>query len=150
VGDHQIPAWRDSAHHALALGTLVKTEVDERLTAALGHSLADNEALANLRDAGRSLRMGEIAARLTLSAGGVTKLVDRLERAGHVSRAPDPDDRRATRVEITSAGLAMLDRARPIIVEALWEVWGRHITEEEAGSLLQVFARIAGGNDWFG
>jgi DNA-binding MarR family transcriptional regulator len=149
MGHHDMPAWRGSAHYALAAAMLMKADIDARLTAAVGYSLADNEALANLRDAGSPLRMGEIADRLTLSRGGVTKLVDRLEAAGYVARQPDPGDRRATTVGITPEGLEVLDRAKPLVVEAFWDLWGRHLTEEEADTLLEILRRITGGNDWF-
>jgi DNA-binding MarR family transcriptional regulator len=127
---------------------LLKTEIDGRLTAAVGYSLADNEALANLRDAGGPLRMGEIADRLTLSRGGVTKLIDRLEAAGYVKRVPDATDRRATGVEITTEGRAVVEGARPIIVAALWDLWGRHLSDAEADSLTEILHGIATSNEW--
>ncbi|MGV9763640.1 MarR family winged helix-turn-helix transcriptional regulator [Micromonospora tulbaghiae] len=37
----------------------------------------------------------------------MTRTVQRLERAGYVRRVPDPDDRRATRVEPTPASLVL-------------------------------------------
>ena len=44
-------------------------------------------------------------------SGGVTQILDRLERAGLVARAPDPDDRRKVVVELTGAGLHTADAA---------------------------------------
>jgi DNA-binding MarR family transcriptional regulator len=149
MGHHDMPAWRASAQYALATASLMKTRIDARLTAAVGHSLAENEALANLRDAGEPIRMGEIAARLTLSPGGTTRLIDRLEEAGYVVRRQDPSDRRATTVEITVDGLAAVERARPIIVDAFWDLWGRHLAEGEDEVLLAVLAKVTEGNDWF-
>jgi len=43
-----------------------------------------------------------IAAHLRISSASTTKLLDRLERAGHISRAPHPSDRRALAISITS------------------------------------------------
>ena len=48
--------------------------------------------------------MSDIAHRLILSRGGTTKVIDRLETLGYVRRLPDPEDRRATVVEITGVG----------------------------------------------
>jgi DNA-binding MarR family transcriptional regulator len=44
---------------------------------------------------------GAIAAHLHISTASTTKLLDRLERAGHISRRAHPSDRRALAIEIT-------------------------------------------------
>lgn len=44
---------------------------------------------------------GALAEHLHVSTASVTKLLDRLERAGHIVRKPHPTDRRAVTVEIT-------------------------------------------------
>lgn len=43
-----------------------------------------------------------IATHLKISSASTTKLLDRLERAGHIRRAPHPSDRRALAISITS------------------------------------------------
>jgi DNA-binding MarR family transcriptional regulator len=53
----------------------------------------------------------ELAEILVRSSGGVTQILDRLERAGLVARAPDPDDRRKVVVELTAEGLRTADDA---------------------------------------
>ncbi|MHA7176220.1 MarR family winged helix-turn-helix transcriptional regulator [Arthrobacter sp. Sr24] len=45
---------------------------------------------------------GAIAAHLKISTASTTKLLDRLERAGHITRAPHPSDRRALAIAITT------------------------------------------------
>lgn len=47
---------------------------------------------------------GKLARRLELTSGAMTARLDRLEEAGLVRRAPDPDDRRGLRIELTPAG----------------------------------------------
>jgi DNA-binding MarR family transcriptional regulator len=51
-----------------------------------------------------SRMMGDLATELLCDASNVTQLVGRLEDRGLVTREPDPDDRRARRVSITTAG----------------------------------------------
>lgn len=46
---------------------------------------------------------GAIAEHLKISTASTTKLLDRLERAGHIVRAPHPSDRRALAITITPA-----------------------------------------------
>ncbi|MDM7829962.1 MarR family winged helix-turn-helix transcriptional regulator [Cellulomonas edaphi] len=53
-------------------------------------------------------RLGEIAERLDVAPRSVTSKVDQAEADGHVRRIPDPTDRRATRIELTDAGRALL------------------------------------------
>ncbi|WP_298041121.1 MarR family transcriptional regulator [uncultured Microbacterium sp.] len=44
---------------------------------------------------------GAIATHLAISTASTTKLLDRLERGGHISRGPHPTDRRALAIAIT-------------------------------------------------
>ncbi|MFB6813964.1 MarR family winged helix-turn-helix transcriptional regulator [Streptomyces sp. NPDC056347] len=57
-------------------------------------------------------RMADLAQRLDVVPRAVTTLVDGLETSGRVRRAPDPDSRRAVRIEITEEGLATLRSLR--------------------------------------
>jgi DNA-binding MarR family transcriptional regulator len=50
------------------------------------------------------MRVGDLARALRITVGGTSKLVDRIERAGLIAREPDPEDRRASRVSLTTAG----------------------------------------------
>lgn len=85
----------------------------ERLMALAGVPL-DRAAVALLRQVADSepLRPGELAQRLGVEASHVTRTVQQLQRSGYVTRVPDPDDRRAQRIELTDAGRAAVDRVR--------------------------------------
>lgn len=85
----------------------------DRLVALAGVSL-DRAATALLRQIAdsESLRPGELALRLGVEASHVTRQVHHLERAGFVRRVPDPDDRRAQRIELTEPGRAAVERIR--------------------------------------
>ncbi|MEU0221897.1 MarR family transcriptional regulator, partial [Streptomyces sp. NPDC006265] len=77
----------------------------DRLMALAGVPL-DRAAVALLRQIADSepLRPGELAARLGVEASHVTRTVQQLQKSGYVTRVPDPDDRRAQRIELTDAG----------------------------------------------
>ena len=49
-------------------------------------------------------RVYDIADTLSITTGGVSKIVDSIESAGHAKRRPNPDDRRSSIVELTAAG----------------------------------------------
>jgi DNA-binding MarR family transcriptional regulator len=71
------------------------------------------DVLATLRRSGPPyrLRPTEFAGALMLTSSGTTKRLDRLERAGLITRAPDPGDRRGTLIELTDAGRRLIDAA---------------------------------------
>ena len=47
---------------------------------------------------------GSLASELELSSGAMTNRLDRLEGAGFIRRAPDPNDRRGVKIQLTAAG----------------------------------------------
>ena len=49
----------------------------------------------------------ELAGRLHIQASTITKMVQRMEKAGFVERRNDPDDQRVSRVYLTPAGYAI-------------------------------------------
>jgi DNA-binding MarR family transcriptional regulator len=85
----------------------------DRLMALAGVPL-DRAAVALLRQIADSepLRPGELAARLGVEASHVTRTVQQLQKSGYVTRVPDPDDRRAQRIELTDAGRQAVTKVR--------------------------------------
>lgn len=71
-----------------------------------------HDVLATLRRQGPpyQLRPSDFTGSLMLTSSGATKRLDRLERAGLVERAPDPDDRRGVIITLTEAGHELIDR----------------------------------------
>src|SRR4051794_19738022 len=84
--------------------------IGREVEAATGLPLAWLEVLVHLEgEEGERHRMAELADRLTLSRGGLTRLVARMEDAGLVERVVPPEDRRATYAVMTKKGAAALD-----------------------------------------
>jgi DNA-binding MarR family transcriptional regulator len=101
------------------------------------------EVLAQLHEGPK--RMSELAESLTLSRGGATRLIARIEEAGLVVREIPSHDRRATFARMTEAGAAALERAKPVHFAAVEEHFSRHITEEQAAAIRTAFARVLVG-----
>lgn len=59
------------------------------------------------------MRSSELAERAKVSRATVTGLLDTMERASLILRAPDPHDRRATTVKITPKGSKLIRRVQP-------------------------------------
>jgi len=89
--------------------------------------------------------MHELADSVLLTPSGLTRLVDRLELEGLVSRQACPTDRRGAFVAMTPAGRARLRRAAPTHLRGIQEHFGRHLTDAEAETLSRALSRVAQG-----
>lgn len=63
------------------------------------------------RSPGEQLRMTELAKDMTISTSGLTRLIDRVEAAGHVRREPCPNDRRGLLAVLTPEGRKLAAKA---------------------------------------
>ncbi|MFI6867724.1 MarR family winged helix-turn-helix transcriptional regulator [Nocardia sp. NPDC050406] len=74
---------------------------------AHGLSVAEFDVLLRLgRSPGRQLRITDLYTQTGLTSGGMTRLIDRLDSQGFVTRSPDPTDRRVVLACLTDAGAA--------------------------------------------
>jgi DNA-binding MarR family transcriptional regulator len=112
----------DSQTQAALLGVARTASVIERTTAKLlapfGLSTAQYNVLRILRGAGTTgLPTLSIRERLIDPAAAITRLVDKLDRAGLLTRERDPADRRQVTCWISPAGLDLLARIDPLLAE---------------------------------
>ncbi|MCX4097318.1 MarR family winged helix-turn-helix transcriptional regulator [Nocardia sp. alder85J] len=128
------------------------TRIAHMLTRARRHDRTAAEAgvevdranvplLRLLAEADEPLRLGEIAARLDVEAPHVTRQVQRLERTGFVTRVPDPCDRRAQRVRLTTAGADAVDAIRAVgrrVIQDCLSTW----TFEDLAALARLNHRM--------
>jgi DNA-binding MarR family transcriptional regulator len=108
---------------------------------AAGLHATDWYALSLLDLAG-PLTSGELATRINLTTGATTRLIDRLEQAGHVRRVADPSDRRRVVVEPTPTPAVDLD---PILAPARERIGAliAEYSEDEIRVLFDFFAKAA-------
>lgn len=130
--------------HLTTMGLFVETHAGlVALDTTHGLSAPWFEVLLRLaRTPGRRLRMSDLAAQTTLSASGLTRLVDRLVAEGLVERAACPSDRRGSFAVLTSAGETRLGRALPEHVAALTDVFERAFTPEELATFVALMRRL--------
>ncbi|MEV7551120.1 MarR family transcriptional regulator [Amycolatopsis sp. NPDC089917] len=93
--------------------TMLTTPMVEAVFAKHGLKQGEFDVLAALRRSGKpyTLIPSELSATLMMSRAGMTSRIDRLESAGLVERALDPEDRRSFRVTLTERGFEVVDAA---------------------------------------
>jgi DNA-binding MarR family transcriptional regulator len=92
----------------------------------------------------RTLRQTALAAAMSLSMGRVSRIVDKLEQHGYVTRAPCPRDGRATNVTLTAAGARATAGAQDALRDFVESAFFAAQTDDEVAVLAAVFARLVG------
>jgi DNA-binding MarR family transcriptional regulator len=136
------PSCPANTPHGEAWGALTRTHaaVSQRLQEALAQGdyppLPWYEVLASVAEApDQRMRMGDLAEALVITRGGLTKLVDRLVKAGLLERTFCETDRRVSYATLLPAGVNMLVEMRPVIVGELELAFSASLSVEQANEL---------------
>lgn len=136
----EMSAWRGFLEAHRRVTDVLETELREREDLPL----AWYDVLVQLSESPtRSLRMQELADAVLLSKSGLTRLIDRMQDAGLVERAPCTDDGRGIMAVLTDAGLARLRVASATHVTGVREHFADVLRPGEAAILAQALTRIA-------
>jgi MarR family transcriptional regulator, organic hydroperoxide resistance regulator len=107
-----------------------------------GLSSSQYNVLRILRGAGEDgLPSGEISQRMVQRDPDLTRLLDRLEARGLVSRARGTEDRRVVRAFITADGEKLLEELRGPVDESL-RASMRHVPQKDLRALLELLDRV--------
>jgi DNA-binding MarR family transcriptional regulator len=134
-------AWRSLAQtHAAVSGRL-----QDALAAAELPPLAWFEMLAAIAavDSER-MKMGELAEALVITRGGLTKLVDRLVKAGLIERTFCETDRRVSYATLLPAGAELLEEMVPVVSAELDLAFAARLTERQADELRATLDSVRG------
>ncbi len=124
-----------------------RRSLDAQLHMGHGLTVNDYEALTLLARAdGNHMRRIDLAQGLQLTASGVTRLLDGLERQGLVARSSCSSDARVTYAVLTAAGRSKLEEAAGCHVAAIREVFEERYTEAELATLAELLARLPGAD----
>jgi DNA-binding MarR family transcriptional regulator len=116
-----------------------------RLILPYGLSTAQYNVLRILRGAGAGgMATLAIRDRMIDPAAAITRLVDKLEESGHISRERLTEDRRSIRCRITPRGLSVLAELDPQLVAVDEQVAGA-LTPEEIQALIGLLDRFRAG-----
>ncbi len=90
------------------------------------------------------LKMGDLADALVISRGGLTKLVDRLVKAGLLERAFCETDRRVSYATLCPAGQEMLGEMAPAVFAEIEASFATSLSARQADSLRDALAKVSG------
>lgn len=125
------------------VGQSVLADVEADLKRAGLPPLAHYDALLELQRAGRDgLRPFELQREMLLAQYNVSRLVERLARAGHVERDAAEGDGRGQVLRITPAGSKLLARMWPTYAGAIERRFGQRLTEGEARALADTLGKL--------
>jgi DNA-binding MarR family transcriptional regulator len=157
-GDAMVSAVQELCRSGLtpreadAWGGLLRVHVqlmrafDAELETGFGITTSEFEVLAMLaRHPDGRMRMADLAGSVLLSASGMSRLVERLQRRGLVTREPDTCDRRGALAVVTDAGRDLAARAEAVHWASVRERFLSHFTAEEQEALGTFWQRILDG-----
>src|SRR3954452_15253888 len=123
----------------------VTRQLSAQLSADHGLSINAYEAMLLLaRAPDRRLRRVDLAGGLLLTAGGVTRLLDGLERDSFVAREECSSDRRVTYAVLTETGRDKLREASKSHTRQIRELLGGPYDEDELAQLAALLDRLPG------
>lgn len=139
-----MPAAPDLRQRAWARFVTAQAMLLERIEAAFAGAdlppLAWYDVLWILENAqGGRLRMHDLARRAVVSRSNVTRLSDRMGKAGLVARSDCPVDGRGTVCELTAKGRALRAKMWPVYKKQIDSLFGKHLEAREAQALAATF-----------
>ena len=139
VAERELSAWiRFLRAHAA-----VTRQLSARLEAQHGLTLSDFDVLVQLYYApDRRLRRVDLARAVILTASGITRLLDGLERAGWVEKARCESDARVTYAVLTEAGVERFEAAQTTHLDDVEELFGSQFSPEERRMLAELLGRL--------
>lgn len=139
LSNTELRAWRGFLHTHDDLWKAL----DARLASAFDLSIPGYELLLALEEAGGGgVRMAELAKRLRFSAGGLTRLVDKLQDAGLTERRKCEVDGRGFYVHLTLAGRRHLRRVHVKHLEAVRALFLDKLTPGEQAALAEIWDKL--------
>ena len=113
------------------------------LIAEHGMTINDYDVLVHLdRAPDRRMRRVDLAQSILLTASGITRLLDGLERSGWVCKSQCESDARVTYAVLTDEGAAQLEAARCTHMRGIRELFADHYTCDEVAQLGELLGRL--------
>jgi DNA-binding MarR family transcriptional regulator len=142
LDDDEMRAWRSLVEVFAEVRAALERDLEEQFDLTEG----DYGVLVVLSEApDRRLRMCDLAARLHLTPGGLTRRIDGLVARELVAREPSVDDRRVVLAALTDEGLALLERAAPVHVAGVRRQLLDHLSDQQVRAVADAFEAVRRG-----
>jgi DNA-binding MarR family transcriptional regulator len=126
----------------------VVRELNAQLTADHGLTISDYEVLLRLSRADdQRMRRVDLANQVLLTASGITRLLDGLERQGFVARAACDSDRRVVYAVLTADGKEKLHLASETHVAQIEEYFTSRFDQAQLAELHGLLSRVEPGEE---
>lgn len=141
---HEDVLWRALMRLTVTVPRVLGEDL-ERVCSLNGN---EYELLIHLSEApDRQLRMSDLADRVAVSRGRITRIVDELSSRGLVSRIASDVDRRSSLAVLTEDGFAVLQDAYPVALRGVRAYVLDHLDESEVRLVGEVLNRVAAAVD---
>lgn len=87
------------------------------------------------------MKIGELMESILATSGNMTVVIRNMEKKGWVTRHTCPDDKRAYLVTLTDAGRQVIERALPLHIEKIQDIFSV-LTEEEQKELIRLLKKF--------
>jgi len=146
LDDEEQRAWRGLVEVFSGVRASLEAELDEQF----GFGEGEYAVLAVLSEAdGRQLRMCDLAQRLHLTPGGLTRRLDGVVKRGFVVRVPSSEDRRVVMAVLTDEGMATLEAAAPVHVDGVRRHLIDHLDRRQLGALADSLDAVRHGREQY-
>jgi DNA-binding MarR family transcriptional regulator len=126
----------------------ITRQLNADLLNAHGLTLSDYEVLLRLANAdGGMMRRVDLAQSVLLTASGITRLLDGLERTGLVEKAACASDARVSYAKLTPAGRAKLEEAAKTHLTGIEELFTGRFEDDELDRLGELLSRLPSTQD---
>jgi MarR family transcriptional regulator, organic hydroperoxide resistance regulator len=92
----------------------------------------------------RACRVQDIAADLSITVGGTSKIVDRIEASGYCVRRANPADRRSSIITLTPSGQRLLPKLAAAVDDELRSLLGPSVSDRSLVQLTSTLTRLRG------
>jgi DNA-binding MarR family transcriptional regulator len=136
----RLAVWRAFLEAHAAITKALEAELERERDMPL----AWYDVLLQLHEADGRLRMSELANRLLTHRSSLTRLIDRMESAGLVTREGCPSDGRGSMAVLTREGREAMRRAAPVHLRGIQEHFAGYLTDSDVVAMHRALAKLPG------
>jgi len=121
--------------------TRLKRQYMDQQVKALGLTRTQWRIYAWLHTLGTPCPQKTLLSNIEIDAAHLARVLEQLEKKGHLTRHVPPENRRALCIELTSEGQATLQKIKHILLEE-HNIMKRHLSDKQVDEFYQALAQI--------